>query len=471
MSRAGAGAGGKPGRGGTAVSPARLLAHEVLVRIGADGAYADRALHAALDRRALDEREAALATELVYGTLRQTLRLDFLLAKLATRSWSKLPMDTLAALRLGAYQLLHTRVPDHGAVGEAVALVRRRHEHQAGFANAILRELARRRDAGTLPDPARELGDPIEALAVATAHPRWVLAQVWTELGEAEARAWAEANNAVAPLTLRVNPLRAEVAEVAARLTAAGASARPVDGVPGALSVTGGGAPQRLPGFGEGAFSVQDPAAQLVGHLCAPAPESVIVDACAAPGGKATQLAELMGDRGTVLAVEVHAGRSRLIAANVERLGLASVVVAIADATDRTALAQLLAEHGRAHADLVLVDAPCSGMGTLRRNPELRLRGDERIPELCALQDRLLDAAAAVVAPGGALVYAVCTVTREEGPERVRTFLARTPSFALAPVPEALARFAAPLDGGVVLRTWTHRDPMDSFFAARLERH
>ena len=427
-------------------------------------------MHATLTRAALDERDAALATELVYGTLRHERLLDFHLARLAARPLRKLPPSTLAALRLGAYQLLMTRIADHGAVHDTVTLVRRQHAYQAGFVNALLRELARQRDAGTLADPRATIADPLEALAVATSHPAWVLHRVTAELGRQEAEAFALADNETPPLALRLNPLRMDAAMLAAHFAEAGLALEAVAGVPGAFTTRGAGTPARLPGFAAGAFTVQDPAAQLVGHLASPAPGSFVVDACAAPGGKTTHLAEIMQNRGRLLAFDIHPGKTRLVAESAARLGLSIVHAASADATDLAALRAHLGPGG-GPPDMILVDAPCSGVGTLRRHPELRGRSEAELAGLVALQDRLLDATAAWLEPGGILIYAVCSVTPEEGPERVRAFLARTPSFRLAPPPVALLEpYLAPLDGGRVLRTWPHRHGMDGFFGARLIR-
>jgi len=448
----------------------RVLAHAVLMRVLRDGAYADRALSHGLDRSGLDARNRGFVTDLVYGTLRHGLRLDYYLGCLVKRPLRKVPLPTLVALRLGAYQLLETRVPDHGAVGEAVELVRQHNPHQAGFANAILRELGRRRDAATLPDPAQEMRDPLEALAAQSAHPLWLVQLVEREIGEVETRAWVAANNEVAPLYLRVNPCRATRDDVAQRLREAGVQVE-LGPLPLSLSTRAGGAVTALPGFAEGHFTVQDAAAQLVGVLACPAAGSFVLDACAAPGGKATHLAELMCNHGQVLAVDVHPGKTRLIAAAAVRLGLASVVAGTADATSPEALRDLLRAHGRSDCDAVLVDAPCSGLGTVRRNPELRYRGPKIIEELCAMQDRLLETCAPLVRPGGHLTYAVCTITAAEGPLRVQAFLERHRDFGLDfPLGPELEPYRMPLGNGACLRTWPHRHGTDGFFAARLVR-
>ncbi len=452
------------------MSPARNVALEVLLRVYREGAWAERALHALFSRAELDPRDRSLATELVYGTLRQQVALDYQLAGLAQKPLRKLPQDTLALLRLGAYQLLHTRLAEHAAVSETVAEVKRRRPHQAGFANFVLRELLRRRDAGALRQPGTELSDPTEALAVETSQPSWVIAEVAAQVGFDEAAAWARANNEKPKLSLRANCLRGGRAAVLATLAERGITAE-VSPAPEGLWLSGAGDPTELPGFAQGAFTVQDAAAQLVGLMRVPQPGEVVLDACAAPGGKATHHGELMAGTGTVLAVDVHAGKTRLIAENARRLGLGNVVAKVADATSVAALRDVLRDSGREAVDVVLLDAPCSGLGTLRRNPELRSRKCASLDELTALQDKLLDACCQVLRPGGALIYTVCTVTRAEGPSRTMACLRRHPELVLVrPEEPALQPYLEPLGDAACLRTWTHRHGMDSFFAALLLR-
>lgn len=445
---------------------ARRIAHDVLVRVVRDAAYAERALSAALSRVELPSRDRALAHELVYGTLRHAPYLDFCLAAHAKKPLSKLPIPVWMALRLGAYQLLHTRVPPHSAVNESVALVAS-YGQMRGLVNALLRKLALAQAENHLPDPAAELADPIAALAILTSHPAWLLRRLAASRGLAVTRAWAEANNATPPLSLRVNRRRTDRDTLLQTLCAQGLEAAALAAFPDMLTLRHAGAVPDLPGFTAGHFVVQDPAAGLVAHLAAPKPGDLVLDACAAPGGKATHLAELMDDQGTVLAVDVHPGRVRLIAQNAERLGLKAIKPSALDSTDAAALARLLKGRAKAAVDVAVLDAPCSGMGTLRRNPELRGRLESSLPELCALQARLLDSVATVVGPGGVLIYAVCTVTDEEGPEQIAAFLRRHPDFGAETPPAMVQPFAQ----GTEVRTWTDLHDTDSFFAVRLRRH
>ena len=456
------------------VSHARRIAHEVLLRVLRDQAFADRALDAALERSHMDERDRGLATELVYGTLRQQQRLDFYLGQLADRPLRKLHPAVLVALRLGAYQILETRIPPSAAVNETVSLIRHAHKYASGFANALLRKLATLHERGELPRLEDIYTDPIDMLAVSGSHPHWFLKRVVDEVGLDEARELVAVNNRPPPLSVRVNRLRASRDDVARALTAAGAEVDLSMHVPEGLTARGLGFVRKVAAFNDGHFTVQDLAAQLVGELCGPAPKSVVLDVCAAPGGKATHLAELMDDEGIVLAVDIHPGRTRLIAESATRLGLKSVVTAAADASDQSLLREkLLAAAKTAEVDLALVDAPCSGMGTLRRNPELRGRQESSIPMMTRLQDSILDSVAGLVKSGGALVYAVCTITKEESVDRIEAFLARHPEFTPDwPIHNpSLAPFKNVHEGPTpfpYFRTWPQRHDVDGFFAARM---
>ncbi|MEZ4272449.1 MAG: 16S rRNA (cytosine(967)-C(5))-methyltransferase RsmB [Myxococcota bacterium] len=442
------------------VSSARRLALSVLLRVERDGAYAERVLDAALKRSHLDSRDVALATELVYGTLRCQRLLDFYLGIWATQPLSRLPQEVLLILRMGAYQITEMRTPAYSAVNEAVNSVHRRVSHLGGVVNAILRKLAAAHQDDALPKPSEHIANPVEALAVETSHPDWVVQRVASYLGIEEARLWALANNQRPPLALRVNTLRIERSALAQRFVEAGIEVEMPEAFPAALLVRQGGAVVALPGYAQGLFCVQDPAAQRIGELLAPRAGAVILDACAAPGGKSTHLGALMGNRGKVIATDIHAAKTRLIAQNAARLGTTCVSADVADCTDSAQIAAVLAKHDVAQVDCALLDAPCSGLGTLRRHPELRWRQESSLQELCALQDRLLDSVASFVKPGGVLIYAVCTVTTEEGEERLAAFLRRDRRYSL--------QEDAP--SGPQQRLWTHRDGCDGFFVGRLVR-
>jgi 16S rRNA (cytosine967-C5)-methyltransferase len=464
----------------------RAVAHTVLLRCVKEGAYADRALSTALDGASerMSGPDRALATELVYGVLRHTLGLDYFIGQLANIT-ERTAAPTRVALRLGTYELLHLRTPDHAAVDQAVSLVSS--ASQRRFVNGVLRNMARRRASLTQPADEKAL-TPLTALAIETSSPEWLLRELQTDdllPTFEEVSEWARATQRRPQLALRVNRRRASRAELARRLSEAGAKVlldgqeeRSFPSLDGTVLVeAGAGEIPQLPGFASGAFSVQDIGAQCVGLLAAPADGAVVLDLCAAPGGKTCHLAELLNGSGNVLSIELHRRKTELIKEACERLGLENVEVVCADATDADLLRSKLPSRG---ADTVVLDAPCSGMGTLRRNPEHRYRAMDaaqgRLDGLCSVQDRLLDSAASCVREGGSLTFSVCSPLARETTERVAAFLERQRGrFEVLPIDDAqLLPFAADSEllGGerTCLRTWTHRHPADSHFACKLRR-
>lgn len=443
---------------------ARRIALTVLVRVERGGAFANRALDAELQSSGrLDPRDAALATELVYGTLRRQLFIDHALAPLCRTPLTELDHETRALLRLGAHQILHLRVPERAAVHTTVELSKEiRRGRSSSLVNAVLRALARSRDSIALPDPDT---DPAGHLALSESIPRWLADRSIEWWGLDEARQFFAASNEPALLTLRVNRLRSTREEAAQSLTEVGIEVRATAHSPAGLQLEEARAPAGLLRPESGAWQAQDEAAQLVGFYCDPKPGSRVLDACAAPGGKSCHLAELMDDRGRVDAVDVHAGKARDIEEGARRLGLQSVQVHAADASLPLPFAP---EEGY---ELALVDAPCSGLGTLRRHPELKLRRTfEDVVRLAQLQARILDNVAKVVRPGGLLVYALCTVTPLEGSGQIERFLSAHPEFEREPPPAGPVDWTGLLDERGDLLLLPHRHGTDGFYAARLRR-
>jgi 16S rRNA (cytosine967-C5)-methyltransferase len=437
---------------------ARSIAFEVLRRVDEGGAYASRALDAALSAAgALDPREAGLATELVYGTLRRTLTLDLALAPHSKRPIARLDAPARIALRLGAYQLLHLGTPPHAAVGETVTLVKAiDHGRAAGYVNAVLRALAR---APRLPAPPPLEADPAGHVAVAEALPGWLAAEWVAWLGPAEALALARAMNEPAPLTVRALERDALLARARAAGLEASATVRSPDG----LHLRGGSVAELARAAGGIVFQVQDEAAQLVTLLAAAelrGRRARVLDACAAPGGKAFHLAELLGPGSEVVAVELHPRKADALAAEASRRNL-PVRVVCADAT------RPIPGLEPGSFDAVLVDAPCAGLGTLRRHPEVKLRRvPEDLPRMAALQREVLSNVARYAREGATVTYSVCSLSRVEGPEVVATLLADGWR-RVAPAPElAVDLFTA--DGDLL--TLPHRHGADGFYAARLVR-
>ncbi len=430
---------------------ARDVALETLRAVEAREAFLQAALESAVQKAGLDPRDRGLALELTSGVLRWQRRLDHRLAPFLRRGLDATPPVLLNVLRLAVYQLgFMDRVPPRAAVHEAVVQARMvGGEGGARLVNAVLRAVAASTEA--LPE-----GDTPEALGVRLSHPDWLAAQALDLLGPEEGAALLAAHNRPAPLTVRA-PGAPEV--TATRLTEEGATLTPCAFAPGAWHLEHR-APFATAAFAGGLFRVQDEAAQLVVHLLAPRPGDRVWDACAAPGGKSQHLVDLTGGRLVLLSTDAHAGKVRRLAETLGRgPGLETAVHDAREPLDRT-------------FDRVLLDAPCSGLGTLRRHPEIRWRRTpESIAELAAAQAVMIRACADTVRPGGTLVYSVCTLTDAEGPEVVAGFLKDRPDFALdLPVPGEGGIDWGPLLVPLGLRTWPHRHDMDGFFATRLRR-
>lgn len=449
---------------GRAPTLARQVALGVLLRVETERAFADLALRAEIGRAALSPRERALATELVYGTLRMRGRLDFLLARVLDEPLAALEPGVVCALRLGAYQIACLdRIPGRAAVDETVRGLRAVGLGRAtGLANAVLRRLSQRWRSIELP---RLDDDPVAHVRDVLSLPGW-LAERWVaRFGPEEAAALAQALLAVPPRCVRANLRRTTRDALLAALRPRFPDAVACRFASAGIRLGARGDAVRDPLFAAGLFTVQDEASQLVVDLLDPRPGERVLDACAAPGTKTTAIAERVGEAGRVLALDRHARRLALAARDAARLGLANVATREADVSR-----PLPREITGAGFDRVLVDAPCSGLGTLRRTPELRWRVTPRdCAALAEAQFRILRHAASALRPGGALVYSVCTVAPEENEAVVDAFLAREPAFRRTPA-DALPPALAPLLEGGALRTWPHRHDADGFFAVRFER-
>jgi 16S rRNA (cytosine967-C5)-methyltransferase len=434
------------------ISPARVCAFAVVRRVFEQDAYADRALTA--EAAGLAPRDRALATALAFGTVQRRATLDHFVETLSSRSVGRLQPPVLAALRLGLMQvLLLDGVAEHAAVHESVELAKTAGGRgAAGLVNAVLRRAIREREAllAGLSDET-----PAQA-AVCHSVPVW-LAELWfAELGAHTARDLLARINQPAEAALRVNTLVATPQDVAAELPV---PAHPVPGLPEALILD---APFDVHGselWRRGAIMPQSRASMLAARALAPAAGNSILDLCAAPGGKATQLAALRGGQERMIAVERHPGRAAALKETLARMHVSGAEVEVGDAT--------VPRPEGERFDAVLVDPPCSGLGTLQSRPDLRWRmSPERASDLAALQARVLRSGAQATAPDGALVYSVCTITNAEGPEVVSAFLAEREDFTPEPL-EALLPAAAT---GPYLQTMPHREQTDGFFIARLRR-
>ena len=448
------------------IAPARTAALAALRAI--DEGRIDLPTALAQSRERLpDDRDRALAADIIAGTLRWRATLDHLIAQIAKRSLDRLDTEVVNVLRLSLYQILHlTRVPASAVVDDAVDLVRAARKPSAsGFVNAVLRTTLRQRNRLPLPprpdDPASDGAAAVAYLSVTKSHPAWLMQRRVDRYGFDAAEAWADFDNTTPSLTLRANRLRTTREELAASLLDGDIETTSTTGAPDGLIVTAGN-PLRT--GRDGRFFVQDEASQLVALAVGAKPGERILDLCASPGGKATELAAVMNDQGTLIACDVRPRRVRLLRETVQLSGAASIRVVQVARSGPLPFADGF--------DRVLVDAPCSGLGTVRRDPDIKWRRrPEDLPGLAASQIELLDRAAAVVRPGGTLVYATCSSEPEENEEVVASFLASHADFALSRLGEEPGSLlAAYVDDLGFLRTLPFKHRLEAFFAAALIR-
>ena len=435
----------------------RSAAVEILNRIDQQGAHAEPLLDALLSGTEIrNPQDRGFLTELVYGTLRMRGRLDWIIARHYRSDFSTLEIPVRNILRTGIYQLFFTdRIPAFAAVNEAVGIAKKDCPAASGLVNAILRNALREKESIAWPDMAK---DPGRAIAVLHSHPRW-LVECWLDrYGIDETIAICRANNTIPPLAVRVNALKTSREKAIAALAGEGITAETARFSPDGIILPNPAAGLReTAAFRNGLIRVQDEASQLVARLVAPRPSERVLDLCAGAGGKTLHIAALMENRGKITAVDFHPDKLRLLAAEAGRLG-ATIVETLPGDAARTP------EAFRGAFDGVLLDAPCSGLGTLRRNPEIRWRITPADLEKCSqIQKRLLRSAADCVKPGGRLVYTTCAVTAEENENVVGDFLAGHPEYTrISPdgIPPAL------VDAHSFFRTFPHRHAMDGFFGA-----
>ncbi|MGC9504965.1 16S rRNA (cytosine(967)-C(5))-methyltransferase [Baaleninema sp.] len=453
------------------LSNPRQVAFLALKDVDRKGAYADVALDRQLAKSTLKPRDRGLATELVYGCVRGARSLDAILDRFAKKPARQQPPDLRILLHLGLYQLVFLdRISDAAAVDTTVNLAKNnRMAGLSGVVNGVLRQYLRHRDKNldrtAFPEEILPQ-EPISRLGIRYSYPDWIV-KIWSDrLGLEEAEQLCQWFNPPPRVHLRINPLKTSLETVEAALKDAGANVEPIPSIPQALKLQSAGKIEALPGYTEGWWTVQDSSAQLVTHLLEPQPGEVIVDACAAPGGKTTHIAELMQDTGTIWAIDPTPSRLKKVRQNCDRLQLKSVQILEGDSRQESQFQSKF----NGTVDRVLLDAPCSGLGTLHRRADLRWRQTpENAIELSQLQRQLLDACANWVKPGGVLVYATCTLNDIENESVVQPFLDSHPDWRIeAPASESpVASFASP-EGWICV--FPHRHHMDGFFMVKLRR-
>lgn len=434
----------------------REIALTVLDRVERTDSFAKEVLEGRIRKSRLSSRDRGLARELTYGTLRWRGYIDGALRSLLSRDLDDLPGMIRNILRLGAYQVLFLdRIPDFAAIDQSVLLAKRHgHAGTAGLVNAVLRQVAARRDEMPLfPDGA----DRIERLAIEYSHPRWLVERWLERWGEETTRGLCAAANRTPPFVVRVNSTRTDPDRLRTELRSAGIESEPGRYLPEALRLAGLVDLRRLEAFRRGLFQVQDESAMAVTALLDPRPGEVIVDLCSAPGGKATHIAERTDGRAYVIAVDKHHSRLGLVGRNVARLGLEGILPVVGDGVAFSARG----------AERVLVDAPCSGTGVLRRRADLRWRlMPSDIGALVRIQTALLEGASRLVRDGGVIVYSTCTLEPEENEEVVEGFLRGHGGFRREDASLYVHRDLVDEIG--YLRTFPSLHDLDGIFAARL---
>lgn len=423
------------------------------------GAWSDGFLKKTLKEAGLDRRDAALATRICLGVLQNEMLLDFYLGHFSTMKVEKMDLRVRNNLRVGIYQMAFlSRIPHSAAVNEAVELTRKysRNPRAAGMVNGILRNVSRNIDSL----PVIERKDPVQYLSLRYSHPVWMVREFYSLLGLDETEDLLKLNNSEPKIYAQVNTLRTDAASLAAELTREGVEAEAHPWLNNCLILSETGDMEELSAFKEGLFYIQDPAARMAVTAAGLKPGMRVLDACAAPGGKTFAAALDMKDQGEILSCDVHAHKKKLIELSTGRLGLACVKASVMDAK----------KHSKAlegSFDAVIADVPCSGLGVIRKKPEIRYKSEPELAELPMIQLAILENVCAYVKSGGVLLYATCTLLRRENEEVADAFLKGHPEFHHEPfsLPGPIEEVA---EGRITL--WPQRCGTDGFFLAKFRK-
>ena len=434
----------------------RGTAVKILNRVERTDSYLDKLLDTELRATDISDLDKSLLAEIVHGVMRWQGRLDWILNGFTHGNFAKSDVNVKNALRIALYQILFlNHVPHYAAVNEAVEFIKKiRGGKLADFVNAVLRNIIRNVDGIHYP---KDEEDPIQFLSVYYSHPQWMVKRWYARFGREELEKFLKANNEVPGLTLRINKLKITSAEFLSLLDRQNIPYQGSSFIDYFIRVKSLSGISQMNIFQSGYFSIQDESAALPVLLLDPKPGEEVIDMCAAPGGKTTFIAELMGNEGKVIAVDKYESKLKLIHTSCDRLGITNVHPIISDA----------AELELSAVDRVLVDAPCSGLGVLRKKPDIKWkRTPEDIQQLVKLQQRLLENAARLLKPGGTIVYSTCTTEPEENALVVKSFLQLHPDFHVADASGFVNRAVVTSEG--FIETFVHRDHVDGSFAARL---
>ncbi|MDP1508875.1 16S rRNA (cytosine(967)-C(5))-methyltransferase RsmB [Paenibacillus sp. CMAA1739] len=417
------GVGSRPGK--TRKQTAREVALDVLIGVEQEGAYSNLELNRRLQQAGLSASDAGLTTELVYGTVARRNTLDYFLNKFVQKGTAKLQPWVRSLLRMSVYQLVYLdRVPDHAVVSEAVTIAKRRgHQGISGMVNGVLRSMLREPDKLRIPDGL----SAEERISLEHSHPQWLVKRWIKQYGAETAEAICRANNEPPAVSVRVNTTMISRDQLLDEMVGKGVDAVPSSVSPYGIVVRSGGNMALTSWYTDGLLSIQDESSMLVAEAVAPEPGMTVLDCCAAPGGKTSHMAELMKDRGRIVANDLHAHKHQLIREQANRLGLDAVETVTGDALD------LKKRYAPASFDRILLDAPCSGFGVIRRKPDLRWsKTAEDVRDITQLQHELLDSVAGLLKPGGILVYSTCTIEPDENEGQLARFLSEHPEYELA---------------------------------------
>ena len=447
----------------TEVSP-REVALKVLYDIEKNDAYVNLSLKKKLNKTVLAKEDKALVTELVYGIIQHKTKIDYCIRLFSKIRLKKITTWIINILRLGVYQLLYLdRIPDSAACNESVKLAKKHgHAGSVKFVNGVLRSVARNKENITFPDEKKE---PLLFLSTYYSHPGW-LVQKWIEqYGYTFTKSLCEANNTPPPFTIRTNTLKTTPKKLMHILTEEGIYAAPTNNLSEAILLKKTGNIETVTAYRQGLFQVQDESSMLVSRVVDAQPGECVMDVCSAPGGKATHLAQLMNNQGKIIAWDIHAHKIDLIKKNAQRLGINIIETHVQDAA-------IYQKQWRGKVDRVLVDAPCSGLGIIRRKPDIKWnKQQEHLAEIIKIQIDILENVSKYVKVGGVLVYSTCTILSQENIEVVQAFLKKNPMFELEDISEFVAGWGEKetVSKGY-LQLLPHIDGTDGFFISRMKR-
>lgn len=439
---------------------AREVALKIINDVTANKAYANIALTRELNKHTLTDQDRRFVTELVYGTIKAGKTLDFIIGHFINRPLKKIPPIIQDILRMGIYQIFFmSKVPTSAACNQAVELTKKYgHTGTVKFVNAVLRNAGRCPEKVVYPDAAAE---PVQYLSLKYMHPEWIVRKWLKRFGFEAVEALCKANNTTPPLSIRTNTLTITRTELLKKLETENVICEPSQIVPEGIICHEYPSLGSLTSLRQGLFQVQDESSMLVAHILNPQPGEFIIDACGAPGGKSTHIAALMQNKGEVISTDIYDHKLALVRENADRLGINIIKTKVIDAST-------LNTYYPMKADRVLVDAPCSGLGTLRRKPDSRWRKSESmLHDLPKLQKMILFSAAQCVKPGGVLVYSTCTIEPEENQDVIDVFLSENPDFQLDTIPITIPGVS---QSAKIVQLLPHINHVDGFFIARMVR-